>query len=537
MRTKRFLSLVLAVAMLAAMTISASAAGTLYYKQAFDYADAAAFIEAELGTTIAGQVFTTPTTADFLAAKEAESKQIWSITSSAGSIDAGRSEIWTAANGVKMFGQQRNGGDYGATYYAFDNEWDMWSHKDEILVLSMDMTTEGPENLTGGNTDYQAVAFMSRSAAAGDGTYTSDTIPLAGLNQSKYVAPVEDDPATDADETVAEVPSVFNYTFYPAIHQGTGVVNKTFATNQIARIASGIWCNPDVASESVATTVRRHTFDGTKVADDRSTSLSEAANKPGQTVMSGLKLHNRGAYRMSYGNIRVYAIKKAEGSFNLSIDNNENLSAATNKVTVKFSQPVSPATFSSAVTVTENGTPMEASAYSVGTLREVVAGNEIWSEVDVFFNDKLEVASEYEITLADTISNEMLMTLGANNTVSFTTATPDITVGSFSIVKGWGSDAETTATAFAADGTLQGAALAIKNNTDAVKNVAVIYAVYGSNGQLTDVVYSNGSVAGKATASVDAGVKLSATGSVKAFVWDGISSLKPHTEATVKAIN
>ena len=29
---------------------------------------------------------------------------------------------------------------------------------------------------------------------------------------------------------------------------------------------------------------------------------------------------------------------------------------------------------------------------------------------------------------------------------------------------------------------------------------------------------------------------LSATGTVKAFVWDGISSLKPHAEETVKTI-
>ena len=515
MRTKRFLSLLLAIAMLAAMTISASAAGTLYYKQTFDYADVATFIEAEVGAKPAKKELTT---ADLLAAKEAESKQIWSTTksSSGGSIDASRSEIWTAANGVKMFGQQRKGGDNGTAWYAFDKEWDMWNHRDEILVLSMDMTTEGVENKSTVGNDYQAVAFMSRSAAAGDGTYKSDIIPLGGLYLSKYVAPVEDDPTTDADEAVAEVPSKFSYVFYPRIHQNKDAQYKPINTNQVARLASGIWCNPAVESESVATTVRRYTFDGTKVFNDESAGRSDTENKPGQTVMSGLKLHNKSTYRMSYGNIRVYAIKKAEGSFNVSIDNNENLSAATNKVTVKFSQPVSPATFSSAVTVTENGTAMKASAYSVGTLREVVAGDEIWSEVDIFFTDKLEASSEYEITLADTISNEMLMTLGEYNTVTFTTeAAPsfDITIDAKEGLSAAGAAVEADNMA---GKTVYFTANATNTTGRAVDGTLVIGIYNGSN--LVKYAYANKAFADGGENSFSAAFKMEAGQTAKAFV-------------------
>lgn len=202
---------------------------------------------------------------------------------------------------------------------------------------------------------------------------------------------------------------------------------------------------------------------------------------------------------MKYSDVKAYTLKTAAGAFNASTATAVVPVNATN-IKVKFSQPVNAITYDkTAVTMTAEDT-------------------------------------DYVITFPGTIENTISKKLDGYNTVSFSTPKPEIAINSFDVISGFDSDAEAVAAGFVANGTLQGAKLNLTNTTDAAKNVAVIYAVYASNGQLKDIVYINDSIEADTTAAFHTGVKLSETGSVKAFIWDGLTSVKPYRDATVKTI-
>jgi len=256
-------------------------------------------------------------------------------------------------------------------------------------------------------------------------------------------------------------------------------------------------------------------------------------------TIEGFQFQGSDKVPTKYSNLRMYTLKTAEGSFNVSSTASAApISASTTSVDVKFSQPVAPSSFDkTAVVVKKNGVAMESTAYSVSDLTDVVGaiGEEIYSTVRVTFTEDLEIATNYTIEFPSTVTNTVATELGTYNTVAFRTVTPAIILRNFNIVTGF-NGTEATADNFVANGTLQGAALSIENTTAEDKNVAVIYAVYTTGGQLSDVVYANDTITANTEGVINAGLKLSSTGTVKAFVWDGISSLKPYANSTVKTI-
>ena len=239
-------------------------------------------------------------------------------------------------------------------------------------------------------------------------------------------------------------------------------------------------------------------------------------------------------------NLKVYTLKTTEGAFNVSTAADV-VPATTKSMKVKFSQPVNGTTYDkTAVTMTAGGEPLAyGTDFAVSDLTEVIGseGGEIYAEATVSFMSDLAEDTEYEITFPGTIKNTIYTDLEGYNTVSFSTPKPEISIDGFDVIKGFGTASEAVAESFVADGTLQGASIKLINNTDVTKNVSVIYAVYSAAGHLTDVVYTDSTIAAGVTDTFETGATLSETGSVKAFIWDGLTSLKPYRDATVKAIS
>ena len=312
---------------------------------------------------------------------------------------------------------------------------------------------------------------------------------------------------------------------------------ETLVTGKAYRLAQGFYHDPNYAKSPI---VKVFAVDGNFSQKTNGNTDMGATNEMTYPYFSAYQTGYSYAAGTSMANFKMYTIKNGVGAFNVSTTAGDVVPAKTKVIPVKFSQPVAPENFdATAVTVTKNGEALVYGAdYSVTELDQYVGenGGETYSTASVVF-EQLDMSSEYVITFPTTITNELGTTLAEGyNKVEFITPQPDIKVNGFNAVKGWGSEEEAVVDAFAADGSLQGAALTVENTTGAAKNVAVIYAVYGVNGQLADIVYANDTVAATSETEIGAGVKLGAAGTVKAFVWDGVSSLTPHSGATVKTI-
>ncbi|MBR5587118.1 MAG: hypothetical protein IKW02_04055 [Clostridia bacterium] len=241
-------------------------------------------------------------------------------------------------------------------------------------------------------------------------------------------------------------------------------------------------------------------------------------------------------------NAKLYSLSTAAGAFNVTRTSTGLVPTSATSIPVKFSQPVDAATYDAdAVTITgvsddKTTTLVNGKDFELTALTEVVEGSEIYSTTNIILNTELEEATDYTITFPAEICNTAAISLGAYNTINFSTPTPEVKLNAFDVIKGWGTDAEAVAEEFVADGSLQTAKLALENTTEEAKNVAVIYAVYGNNGQLKEVVYADDRIAALSETEITAGTTLTDEGTVKAFVWDGISSLKPYSKETVKTI-
>ena len=551
MRTKRFLSLLLAIAMLAAMTISASAAETskIYLTDDFPesvYTNGNTLLAAAgLGTFDDAGKFTfkgfdidgDPETDD----KVKNDFRIngngpyWTKTStyantSAVSPDRLR-EVgatyymtnWNASGwwtyGTNSLGHNALHTKIGTSFWGnktflhriLPERWE--AEADEALVFSVEIEPiQTTHTISGTSVSPGDDVYKLHASTVVDGVATNIKTTGLGLGMTKTTTVVDEEAGTKETSWVMKI---------------GGVEVPQSACNRVYNYSTVL---KYVDAENLS---RQNYVDGVE--------LGSAANVVANAV-EGYNFMADQTWSYKASKAKVYTLSTAAGAFNVARTGSGLVNKNTVSMPVKFSQPVEAATYDAdAVTITgvrgdDEITLVNGRDFDVSNVTEVIDDTEIYSTAVITFNEELEEATDYTITFPGTVKNTAAVELEGYNTISFSTPTPDIVIDSFNIVKGWGSDAETTVDAFAADGTLQVASLELRNTTEAAKNVAVIYAVYGSNGQLTDVVYANDTVAGATGTVIGAGMNLTAVGSVKAFVWDGISSLKPHSEATVKTI-
>ena len=546
MRMKRFLSLMLAVLMLASLTISASAtASKVYLYEEFDYDSLDAFGAAYSWNSstdeAGGTTYTPASVGTAYALNDAVNFRTNGVT---------RAQHYTLTtsnltnypisivdtNGDKAF-------QYGA-----DPATDT-GRKGEVLFIPAEVwapTAETEEKYVI-SVDLENVDLGIAHSGVTEGKYTID-------DEGKYTYyDTEGNALTAAITTTNTGSSILGDAW--RLWSTTGAANiynlrydvVTFTTNandeksgtftRTGANSSRFWDGANYVLENDV----RYNFKNV-LTYNNGTNLSyrtyvDGVDKRGGTLGGGdfsaflIKPNAMLTYKLY--NVKMYSLSTADNAFNVSAENTANLSTSTTSLTVRFSQPVEASTYNAnAVTMTKDGA--EFTGFRAGDVVEKIVDGEIYSEVVISIPNGLEESSEYEIIFPAAVKNTIATALGeTNNKVTFTTATPDISMKSFLITKAWNTPAEAPALSFGKDG-VYGTALELKNNSDARKQVAVIYAVYAANGKLTDVVYANDTVEVSKIATIGAGVELTdavAGGKVKAFIWDGISTLRPHRDS------
>ena len=576
MRTKKILSLILAIAMMATISVSA-AQSEVYIYEDFDYDSVDEFHQGFGWLDENGEQTedwrldrrkNDVTKAAFATATRALGKTrrfLFDATNIGGykfpywSVEANSNGDKAYRNFDKDVG---NGAGYGENIILVPTKpWRGVEHADEAYVISYDYEVVGVRNIGATDSRVQEGTYTASLNANGQKVYTYSPAltPAAGyldygpIYIYKTLASDSSDKAyttinnkcavkttTHTPDTEAELPEgIVEQGTY--VHTLTGEIDMQNAASGAYgtsyKVAPGeVHTFTSVITKKSDTSLQRTTYvDGVKYGS------TTTKNLDADYVIEGFNYGGSSWVVDKVANIKIYTLKTTAGAFNAASTVDGEVSASAKTLKVKFSQPVNADTFDkTAVTMTKNGEPLAyGTDFTVSDVTEVIEneGGEIYSEATISFMTDLEASSEYVVTFPGTIKNTIGTALDGYNKVTFETPTPDILVDSFEIVTGFGTASEATAESFVANGTLQGAAIALKNTTEVDKNVAVIYAAYASNGQLIDVVYANDTIKAASIGEVNAGVTLSEIGKVKAFIWDGVNSLKPYSDATVKTVS
>ena len=127
-----------------------------------------------------------------------------------------------------------------------------------------------------------------------------------------------------------------------------------------------------------------------------------------------------GANSPMFGKIRVYTIN-ASVPFAVSESNIGLVSPVTNKVTVKLNRPVAVVN-ANQISVKLGDAPF--TGWTLGEVKTVEEGTEIYSTVDIHFTTTLAATSTYTISFADTLADELgnvISLADNNNKATFTT--------------------------------------------------------------------------------------------------------------------
>ena len=553
MKTKRILSFLLAIAMLAAMTISASAtqATKVYLAEDFTAEDG------EMSTWLAENYFAYGTSSqDTIAVKglmdryndpeRANGRPIMAHSTRGVLLSATQSAFITNSLGSpaikfvdKTAIKDAHSKNASLAFVPYE-PWNALENEDETYVISYEIQFDIPDvewlGGTAGEASYGYICFTDSADRGAETTTQSRDRLLTLRHKITDMDENTEDDVKDYQVTDIQV-EMFNNKNSNGGYKALRMSEETLVTGKAYRLAQGFYHDPNYAKSPI---VKIFAVDGNFSQKTNGNTDMGATNEMTHPYFAAYQTGYAYATGTSMANFKMYTIKNGVGAFNVSTTAGDVVPAKAKVIPVKFSQPVAPENFdATAVTVTKNGEALVYGAdYSVTELDQYVGenGGETYSTANVVF-EQLDMSSEYVITFPTTITNEIGTTLAEGyNKVEFITPEPDIKVNGFDIIKGFATADEEVVENFVADGNLQVAKLAVENTTTAAKNVAVIYAVYGANGQLNDVVYANNEVEALSEANVMAGTTLSAAGTVKAFVWDGISSLNPHTGATVKTI-
>ena len=219
-------------------------------------------------------------------------------------------------------------------------------------------------------------------------------------------------------------------------------------------------------------------------------------------------------------NIRVYTVPIFALKSTSVAAGAENVSYKTKTITATFSNEVLSA---DAVKVSKKGTDLAASEYS----SEVVG-----KKIVISFTDDLEYNAAYEIKISGIV--DMYEQNISEVSIPFTVQdVPEIRLNDLRISKGIGSSYEQISEIESGNG-LQAVSLSLENTTQVNKNVNLIFAFYdGDTGRFEHVMMTQTSISGSDTKTITMGTDFSMSKGdiVKAFVWEGFSTIKPWIDA------
>jgi|GEM_PF-4010822 len=570
MRTKRILSLLLVFAMLAAMTISASAVAQseVFLTEFYDYPSATAYYNSTIldgvsvrkkgnmgleathsyeynvynrGSSGATSILLSPVEIP----KPAEGPWLWTDGEKIIASIA-RKRVPTLAE-LRALGQK-----------AYGYHWNEGILNNASLAI-LPRTDGGPGNY------FYTKEVNESGAVFGSGSVKLNYIPeeaWTAVDGEKFVLSYD----------IANTYNVVDYTWNGTLYTNHGRTNSinfnwfnllfsdasgNITYSPVHTINNGYYNVATLPAETPRASIDNwywpaqdefHRF--SVVLEKNGTGISRTKYRDGALVPTASTIANVSKFEAfeftiydaqpyAYSNLKMYTLKTGAGAFRVTAENTTDVPLSASYIDVKFTQPVEPTSFNkNSVVVKKDGVALDSSAFSVSDVTEVVGdvGEEIYSTVRVTFTEDLEAASDYTIEFPASTKNTIETQLGEYNTVSFTTETPDIMVQGYKIIKNWGEADEEEVDILTGFGNY-GVEAEIMNTSAAAKNIAVIYAIYSTNGVLSNVAYVNDTIDADTTAHIGAGIAgITAGSTVKAFVWDGITSLKPWATALEKTV-
>ncbi|MFA7636489.1 MAG: hypothetical protein WCX81_01855 [Monoglobales bacterium] len=320
-------------------------------------------------------------------------------------------------------------GSGSSVWAMFGDEWTALENTDEIYVVSVDYITYGNPNKTS-NLYYNPIEIL-RHKNETDGSKTYGNRSFFGLTEAKVGDAFTDylylDPRTGGGNYST------NITF-PVLENGrlqryTAAIKANGANTGIVidRFIDGApWYNPSSVTATLGNPVRAtHT-------------------EIGNYTIDGVAVIFRHANPGAVANVLCYTIKNEAGAFYASSHDTEIATSATS-AKVKFSQPVGSATLSrESVTVEKDSIPLPSGLYEIGDTEIVYDEdtNEVYSLLEIKFPYGVSAGATYTVSFDSTVTNEVGMAIdSARDSASFDVAAAPTNVISFSAKSGLGDTA------------------------------------------------------------------------------------------------
>ena len=463
----KILALALAVAMMLGMTTMAA---TLYYKQDFNYTDA---------TGMQGDAYNINSNGFFYGRDSSFSYDVATYKASGKNMVVCHGGFFNAKNVVKVnkFGNNSFGviaNDKGMGFFP-TNSWDATAaNQTETYVISLDVDTS---NLAKFNEYYYFATVIGNRGTAETPAYNGARLMTTSASEKADSYGLLTPIAIDPDD--------------PNHKRALG--NVLFNTvNDTKRVAFSF--------KSASGGLTRDSFvDGEAIATGTTFELENMSTIEGITF--NFKSDN---YTPYIGKLRMYTIDTTEDLVATADINGETgILPSTNKVTIKFNQPVGAAN----VAVKANGAAVEG---VTTTVRDVVSSDGSFvSEVDLIFADGVGYGKNYSIDLSG-VKND-LGDACISNAVTFSTMAVSTDV---KVYEGL-AEGKAIEVANAAGKTVYVKATVANSNSVALSG-KVIIGIYDASGNLVKYASATKALAANGNAEFAAAFKLAAGQSIVA---------------------
>ena len=178
------------------------------------------------------------------------------------------------------------------------------------------------------------------------------------------------------------------------------------------------------------------------------------------------------------------------------------------------------------IVVCANSQVVSADKYTVSS-----AGN----TVSILFNSDLEISTSYKIDYS-AVTDESGLVISGDAVQTFRTEEwGAVNISSCKFIKNIGDSASETDSFTASE--LNGVLVTLNNTSEEKQSATIIYAVYSSEGRLTDTLISKNIVPASNSVTVTQGVKVENNGYIKLFIWDGMNTMRPWTGNILNYVN
>ena len=484
----KILSLALALALVLSTTAFAA---TVYYTN--DFTGYATIDEAKADMNTVTNAY--QNTTYLLNAKSSTGKDLIDSTNYGATTSSSVPAFTTDAAGVKWFKfitAEQTGN--ALTYPSFllvapDTTWNYTTNTDETFVVSYDIKVA-------------PTGTASKTLEAMSQTYWTDAAGTGKAVDRMFAYRIESDTKTSTEFiNVRYSNGQYEATSKNGSETFTGMLNTGSTYRMVA----------SYTYDENYTWPYEETFINGELLGQSTTTGSNSTSSA-NPVMVGFSIPYMYVMGQSVANIKAYTIANSE---TLGVADIAGVVPMNNaKVTVKFNQPVYAATFNAAdveVSGLTNGTD-----FTVGKVKDVVEGNNIYSAFDINFSKMLTGNETYTITVPAAVKNE-IGTAITDATATFTTEKAPTYNIALTANEGLSSSGTALTAATIGGKTVYFTATAT-NDTGKATSGALVIGIYDGEGNLVKYAFANKSFEDGAANTFTAAFKVEAGQTAKAYV-------------------